>query len=278
MWGDTLLAENLKSSKQGNGEGGASPFPLARDEPRNLSLPAVSAEDGDEVGMDISRLLRNPDMDAVRAALSSLWTRVGLVKGQKQVQREAERRTEHTTRERERFEAWQDQLTVIGGVAMTNAEAQEARQRVIDNDDEYADWAVAKGYIGAHQKDEFKLAVRRKMELEDKRGRGTLTDAEAREVADLDRSRVGHAVDAATAANHTERNLGSDMATQRQDVDAKLKRTEGPSSTVDASLFQSAPDLGAAFGAASPAAQDSLPGVKPIPVTPARDKAMGMDL
>jgi len=97
---------------------------------------------------------------------------------------------------------WNKQNTIVGGVQMTNAEAQDARRRVIDNDDAYAKRAVAQGQIREDEQEEFKRWMRRKVELEDKRGRGTITTGEEREETAGDRSRVGKAMDDATADSY----------------------------------------------------------------------------
>lgn len=74
---------------------------------------------------------------------------------------------------------------------MTNADAQSARQRVIDHDETYAQRALEHGYLTEDEKDDFQRDVRRKEELEDKRGRGTLTEAEAQEEESPSMRRAG---------------------------------------------------------------------------------------
>lgn len=58
-------------------------------------------------------------------------------------------------RELAHLAAWNAQMTMVGGVPMTNAEAQEARQHIIDHADEYADKAAHEGRIGVDEKEEL---------------------------------------------------------------------------------------------------------------------------
>lgn len=92
-------------------------------------------------------------------------------------------------RELERLAAWDAQMTIVGGIRMTNAEAQIARRGVIDNADHYARWAVAQGRIRPGEKEEFEETARRKCDLEDKRRNGTITAAEEQEDRRISQSR-----------------------------------------------------------------------------------------
>lgn len=116
-------------------------------------------------------------------------------------ERERKRHEEEEARQLANLERWNREMTTVGGVRMTNAEAQEARRRVLEHADEYADRAIKNGDISEDDREEFKRWTRRKIELEDRRGRGTITSAEKREEAAGDASRVGRAVDGATAQN-----------------------------------------------------------------------------
>lgn len=137
---------------------------------------------------------------------------------------------------------------------------------MIANDDVYADRAVAAGQITSDEKDEFKRGVRRKLELEDKRGRGILTEAEAREGDALDRSRVGKAVDAATAESHVGRTVERDIKASASDANVRLRR-DGAAQPVDESVFQDY-----AAGLKRPVASGEQPEVA------ARIKATGVNL
>lgn len=111
-------------------------------------------------------------------------------------------REQQEARELANLADWNTQMTVVGGVQMTNAEAQAARRRVLANADVYADRAIANGEMDESDRENFKGWMARKIELEDKRGRGTITKEEEAEEARGDRSRAGHAFDHAVADDH----------------------------------------------------------------------------
>jgi len=134
---------------------------------------------------------------------------------------------------------WNAQMTMVGGVAMTNEDAQAARQRVIDHDETYAQWAVEHGYLTEDEKDDFKRGIRRKKDLEDRRGRGTITEAEEQEEAVLDRSRAGKAADAATAYNHQSRGAAPAVSVTAP-VPNAVVRGGAPSPLDEYTLFQGA--------------------------------------
>ena len=187
-------------------------------------------------------------------------------------QQALQQRQEREAREQANLARWNTQMTNVGGVQMTNEQAQRARQNVIDNGDAYADWAVRKGLINEDQKDDFKAGVRRKKELEDKRGRGTLTTAEAAEEARLDQSRVGKAIDAATAYDFQHQ---GQAPVPEATADTRLRST--PAIALDrTALFRSAPDANTAFNSASNAALSQRP-PQAQPVAPSI-KATGLDL
>jgi|GEM_PF-6843122 len=166
---------------------------------------------------------------------------------QKRDEREAQE-----ARELAHLAEWNKQNTVVGGVQMTNAEAQDARKRVIDNDEAYAKRAVALGQIGEDQQEDFKRWMRRKVELEDKRGRGVITAEEDREETTGDRSRVGKAMDDATAKSH------KDLAAEpNPSAEASSVRTVSPSVLDDYAMFQSGPPAGKA-GSQKPSAPVAL--------------------
>ena len=178
-----------------------------------------------EAEQDISRSLDGAKAILGRAAFSAMRATVN--KDDNEAESRDRRKAEADDAlldELERLAAWSEELAVVGGITMTNGEAQEARQNVIDNDDAYADWAIDQGLISGDEKDAFKAAIRRKKELEDKRGRGTITDAESQEAADLDRSRVGHAIDAATAGAHSNRGWKPDASIQHGTANESLRR------------------------------------------------------
>lgn len=123
--------------------------------------------------------------------------------------------------EQRRIEAWNNTQTTVGGVSMTNAQAQAARKNVIENDERYADWAVEKGYIRADQKDEFKKAAKEMYELKEAEKRqGKMTDDQQRRFDELQRSPVGQAADKATAHAYQNPNFFvSNDAAIKQSID-----------------------------------------------------------
>ncbi|WP_458377924.1 hypothetical protein [Pseudomonas fluorescens] len=213
---------------------------------------------------DISKTLFGAQASTGKAVFSASRMTVNPNSQQHALHDQLKRKEEREARELANLARWNTEMTTVGGVQMTNAQAQTARQNVIDNADAYADWAVRKGLIREDEKDEFKASVRRKKELEDKRGRGTLTPEETEEEHKLDRSRVGKAIDAATAQNHLDKgNTPSASADQaRAAVSAASALDEDRKSP-----FQSAKDLGTAFAAVAPPVvrPASAPSAPPAP-------------
>lgn len=161
--------------------------------------------------------------------------------------------------------AWDAQKIMLGGIEMTNKEAQEARQRVIDHDDEYARKAVREGRISENQIDEFKRWIRRDKELEDKKRNGTITKQEEQESANGKRSQVGQAANAAYVQDFQhEKEKGISF---RADAAADQSRTSVANS-ISGRTFASAPEASADFktaASATPAAVDTTPpAVSPV--------------
>ena len=118
--------------------------------------------------------------------------------------------------EQRRIEAWNNTQTMVGGVSMTNAQAQASRKNVIDNDERYADWAAEKGYIRADQKDEFKKSAKEMYNLkEEEKKNGKMTSAQQQRFEELQRSPVGQAVDKATADAYSQNNARFSMSENR---------------------------------------------------------------
>ncbi len=146
--------------------------------------------------------------------------------------------------------AWNAQQTNVGGVLMTNEDAQKARQHIIDNADAYADRAVREGRITDDEREEYKQTIRRIKDLEDKKGRGTISDEERQECERLKRSDAGRAAEADVGQYHKE------MAGYGLSADASESRRREPNSVAcNADLFQSAPDLGNSFTCAKEATE-----------------------
>lgn len=185
-----------------------------------------------------------------------------------QLKKAEDRRDAREARELANLAQWSAQMTTVGGVAMTNGEAQHARQHVIDNDEVYAKRAVERGDIEAGDKDAFKRGIRRKTELEEKRGRGTMTNDEAVEARQLEVSRVGRALDAATRDAHVAQRCQKDVGLERDDANKLQSESAAPVAVTEA-LFQNRRDITEAQGAA-PIANSSPAALKV--------KAAGLDL
>lgn len=208
----------------------------------NLNLPIVKGR----TVIDADGLDPNDTTTILQGAKASngkaLWsTRSGGVTAETFAQYDAAKRKltdqqAEEARQLERLAAWGAQRTVIGGVAMTNAEAQEARQRVIDHGDHYAAWAVQQGYIRDDEKEAFIADMRRQKELEEKRGRGTITPEEEREAEALKRSRRGAGLDAATAQARLERVAVHDARSERNTTNDALRGSAMPA--VDRAVFE----------------------------------------
>lgn len=158
--------------------------------------------------------------------------------------------------------AWDAQKTIVGGVEMTNAEAQAARRRVCDNGDAYARWAVRQGHIRQGEEEQFKDAARRMYEpKEAERENGELSAEQKREWEALSGSRVGRAVEAATAHDHL---------AQGASIEAKAPapRTSA-ASEIDGPVFPTAPPVNSSFASASAGVPVSDAGAEPKAPLPA---------
>lgn len=244
---------------------------------RHSALPD-SPEGGEELLgndlHDISKILLGAQAISGKALSSSKRMSVNEDARQHTVREQQRLKDEREARELANLARWNAQMTTVGGVQMTNEQAQKARQNVIDNDDAYVDWAVRKGLIRADQKDEFKEGVRLKKELEEKRGRGTLTAEDAEREAKLDRSDAGKAIDAATAYSHQHNGVTPAPEVKSSDADRTLR---GTADVVNRpGLFQSAPDASVAFQTASSTEAEKKP--TPAPSSSPSVRASGLDL
>lgn len=160
---------------------------------------------------------------------------------------------------------WNAQMTVVGGVEMTNEEAQAARQHIIDHDEEYAERAVRRGHIRADEKGEYKYAIRRIHELEEKRGRGTITREEEQECDRWKKSRAGREAEQNAGEFHDDaRALTRKSEAGAYEIRAAIR--PAGSAVPDKSVFQSAPELGDSFARAR--ATTAPLDTKPIPPSP----------
>ncbi|MGC3983096.1 MAG: hypothetical protein QM808_17725 [Steroidobacteraceae bacterium] len=179
-----------------------------------------------------------------------------------QANEEHHKAEEREMRELMHLAAWNAQMTTVGGVQMTNEQAQQCRQHIIDNADEYADRAVRDGRIKDNQRDEYIWTVKRIKDLEDKKGRGTISDNEDRERDNLKRGAMGQI---------TENDVGQykkdQLAYSANDTDTSLRR-QTTSAVADDSLFQSAPDLTDKFAKANaaiePLDKKEAPAIAPL--------------
>lgn len=161
------------------------------------------------------------------------------------------------TRELMHLTEWNGQMTNLGGVEMTNEQAQKARQHIIDNEDYYAHRAVKDGRIRATEEEEYKYNNRRIKELKEREGRGIATEEEKRECERRQRSGVGQ------ASEHDAGEYATQAFNQKQNAAVKAKNADSAISvsSLDAkdNPFQSAPDLTQMFANASTSTNDPLP-------------------
>ena len=233
----------------------------------NASTQRDEDEHDDAAIQDISTILQGAKATTGRAVTSAgrMTVNADSAAHQLATTRQKERDAQEA-RELAHLAAWNKQKTVVGGVEMTNEQAQNARQRFIDNEDQYADRAAQLGYIKPEEKEQLKRGMRRKTELEDKEGRGTITDTERKERTEFDRSRLGQAADKITADLHQGNGIAADAAMQRSNGAALMKSERGTSVARADDVFQSAPKAKADFSQAVAARETQA---EPIASTPA---------
>lgn len=184
------------------------------------------------------------------------------------------------SRELQRYAAWSAQTVTIGGVQMTNGEAQRARRHCIENEDAVAERAVRKGHIRADQKERFKHEMRREYELADREGRGVSTAEDRDEQERLKKSTLAAPRGRAIADAFQEEQR---LTAERQH---SMGSSNAPSASADASandLFRSAPDLQGRFATAHAGPRpenEQAPVPVPAPDAPvkARPAATGLDI
>lgn len=149
-----------------------------------------------------------------------------------------------------RLAEWDAAMTTIGGVEMTNAEAQRARRAICNDGDRYAKWAVENGHIRHGEEEEFKATANRMYELKEaERNHGQMTEAQRHEWNKLESSHAGRAVDATSAQIHLDEEL--EFSQSKQAVTPSAKR-DNP--------FPNAPPVNSHFVAAvspAPASQET---------------------
>lgn len=164
---------------------------------------------------------------------------------------------------------WNAQKTMLGGVEMTNEEAQNARQHICDHADEYAERAVREGRIGEDEKEDYKRTARRIRELKEREGRGTASDVEKEECERLQRSRVGQAAEH-DAGQHYAQTSDQTMTAKTKDRDAKNDLRTGLSAASIDDSFQAAPEINRHFSNA--VTPDRLPSSQPDIQPPANTR------
>lgn len=197
-----------------------------------------------------------------------------------QEQADTRKRQDMSTEQARQIESlavWNRQMTTVGGVQMTNAEAQNARKHIIDNDEYFAERAVQEGRIQASEKDEYKATIRRIYELEDREGRGIATEAEKEESERLQKSRMGQEVENDAGRVHLEarQNYTNDSAATRQNSDQSMSRLSA--APTDENLFQATPRLSAQFEQAVQAPASPEPDQLPQQPAP-KVTAMGLGI
>lgn len=219
----------------------------ARPEQNSFAIAKESPADRQEIESavddDISQILNGNKSISGKA----VWSANGAAAMQREDANLQKSEAQQEARNREAEElahlaAWNAELTNIGGVAMTNAEAQEARQHIIDHEDEYAERAVREGRIREDEKEEYKRAAQRIRELKEREGRGTATDAEKKECERLQHSRIG---------KETENDAGKYYAEEKSykanieenAIQAKSAIRPEHTTAMDDTLFKSAPAL-----------------------------------
>lgn len=235
--------------------------------------PGSRAADPDEDLPLDERLARLLERDITRiphgyAQLSRAFWSVS--RQQEKTEQDRKRKISETATltELQRLAEWNSRKVTIGGVEMTNGQAQEARRRFIDNEDEYTRRAVQRGDIRADQAGRFQREMRRDYELNDRDGRGILTPAEREEREQLRRSTLAGARERQIAGIYVEQKPGAERHNSRPDRS-------------DPESLQRTPDLQGRFATAqapqavlppSPAPAEALP--SPVAVK----KPMGLDL
>jgi hypothetical protein len=148
--------------------------------------------------------------------------------------------SEKEQRELIRMAEWDAARVNVGGVEMTNAEAQDARREIVKDGDPYAKWAVENGYIAKGEEEQFKDAARRMYDLKEaERKNGHMTEAQQREWDALMASREGHAVEVTAGHIHSAQQMRTAPV------------AAAPASTSRDNPFPNAPACSTAFGAAT---------------------------
>ncbi|WP_250504693.1 hypothetical protein [Caballeronia sp. AZ7_KS35] len=187
---------------------------------RDISLIAVGATQENRSKFTAGRMTVNDDSHSAAA--------------QRQQEQDKERA------EQQRIAAWDAERIMVGGVLMTNAEAQEAREKILNDPDRWSKWARDQGLIKEGEEGEFNQAAQtiynnKKIEHDT----GQLTPEQQAELDAALASRFGQAAEKATAAAN-------------QEARPSLKTGVSAAASADTKpIFPSAPDVGGSFAVAS---------------------------
>jgi hypothetical protein len=265
------LAGSKSNDQSGTGNSGTELPPAVRRE-----QPEIGSDEEFEERQfqDISVLVT----ETSGRALNSPAYQAHLAQQQDEKRRQEKRKQEHLAqeaRELANLTQWNKQRTSVAGVEMTNEEAQTARRRYLAHADEYTDEAVKAGLIREDQKEALKAGMQRKVELEDKVGRGIATDDDRKELKSWDQSDLGKAGDKITAAIHQNQDLTSEIKLKSASASANDMRLSAATAT---DVFQSAPALKSDF-TEKVAALDGQQPKSPVPPPPAKKlEATGLDV
>lgn len=213
---------------------------------RDISLIAVGATQENRSKFAAGRMTVNDDSHSAAA--------------QRQQEQDKERA------EQQRIAAWDAEHVMVGGVLMTNAEAQGAREKILKDPDRWSKWARDQGLIKEGEEGEFVQTVQTIHDLKKiQRDTGQLSPEQQAELDSSLASPHGQAAEKATAAAN-------------QEAHPSLKTGASAAASVDAkAVFPGAPDAGGAFAMASvgPPANSATPD----PSTPApKREASGLNL
>lgn len=103
---------------------------------------------------------------------------------------------------------WDAQMTTIGGTQMTNAEAQAARRRILENGDHYAKIARDRGLIKPGQEEAFLAAIREEHDLNEADRQGTISESQRGRLEAIRNSDIGRAAHETIAQFHRDHGLG----------------------------------------------------------------------
>ena len=245
-----------KDIKSGDKPALAGLSPAIRYEWQKAAMSQINFEADDAELNDISAIIQGNKAITGKAVYSTRNSDQTETQKENQKKHDAD---EQEVRELMHLAEWNAQKTFVGGVEMTNEEAQEARQRFIENEDFYAHKAAQLGYIHSDEEDELKIGMRQKKELEDKKGRGIITNNEQRKLDAWDQSRLGKAGDHVTADIYQDLGVAAQSGIKNSESEATIKPKHSKSSPDNSDIFQSAPKLKPEFTAA---ALDSAPSEK----------------